>query len=279
MSEEETRMTADEIFGDNQDVSEEVEEESIEEEEIEIEEGEEPAVADENEEKLYTVKVDGEERQVTEDELLKSYSYHGHNVARAQELGKREEELARAEARLKAQEEEIVKMYNERKTSGGESYSAGSDDDDYRYLDETSRGVLRKIDSRIAQLENDLSGMRQSEVQRRQMSVREQVDNTIENFKDKHPDMTEDQVASVVKRLLDSDAILTPETMEMSYKAGLDIGAIEKKAIAEYQKSKKKDAEKVGGSSGGGKVNEEVEDVASMTDKQRRARMVKIFGG
>lgn len=258
------------------DESREGEEETKEENPFE-EKGKEAPEPEQTEEKTgkeepqkFTVMVDGEEREVTVEELKKSYSYHGHNVKTAQENARERAKLKSEWEALKKQREKL--QYRE---PDEDLDNLGKLDLNDPMLSPAVKTLARKVqryERKLAEIEGKTSAIEMR-------SVEEEIDRTINQFKNRYPQVSDEELASAINRLLDKDVPLSMDTLSWAYKDSIDIDAIKQKAIDEYRRKKKEDSRKALVEPSGSSSGSDDLDITNMSEQEIDRRMAKIFGG
>ena len=187
---------------------------------------------------LYAVKIDGEEQQVTLDELQAGYQRQGDYTRKTQELADERRRLAQAESIVTALEndpEATIGALARTFDVGLDNRSVSSSNDDFDMMDED----VDPNSKRIAELEARLE--QQDRFQRQQ-----QIEKTVENLQDKYGDFDSTELLQhAVKNGIDNlEAALT----HMRYSAVEQERSKLKSELDVYEKKREASTVEAGGS-------------------------------
>jgi hypothetical protein len=214
----------------------------------------------------YKVKIDGVEREVDDQELIKGYQLE--TVAR-----KRLEEAARIKAEAEAMREAM--MYYQQPAAQTPAYSVQGQPGEPEFQTPTEKMLFDELQAVKGQV-GAMSQARQMDVQK---SVFNQIESELNGFKSAHPDLNEEGLTKIITIANEEGTRPSKRAFERIYKAEfLDVEKIKADTLAEYTKTlREKKAAALAPANQNGSAPKEPIDVNKMTDAERYAAMVKIL--
>lgn len=207
----------DEIIEDNE-TEEEVDDDDAEQElddQVELEEDTEP--------QAFTVKVDGKELEVTEDELIKGYSRNSDYTRKTQELAREKADFQSTKESIEAEREELklllprVKTVLEQGLGQEPDWNTLKETDQVTYLTEKADWEERKAKVQAVQNEIDKANKESQEESYRNMTA--QIEEGRKALAEQVPEWTDEKVAA------DDRAAMLKNAQRLGFSAD-EIGAV-----------------------------------------------------
>jgi len=207
----------DEIIEDNE-TEEEVDDDDAEQElddQVELEEDTEP--------QAFTVKVDGKELEVTEDELIKGYSRNSDYTRKTQELAREKADFQSTKESIEAEREELklllprVKTVLEQGLGQEPDWNTLKETDQVTYLTEKADWEERKAKVQAVQNEIDKANKESQEETYRNMTA--QIEEGRKALAEQVPEWTDEKVAA------DDRAAMLKNAQRLGFSAD-EIGAV-----------------------------------------------------
>ena len=176
-------------------------------------------------EPVQTFEVNGE--QVTIDELQKGYMRTSDYTQKTQEVARAREEAAAMKAALE-------RFYDEPASPGWQPAPPGTKSD--YDMPEFVTDAERILYERAQKTEQTLAALLADKQRREKQEVLQGVDNTLYGFKEKNPDLTDDQIVMISQTVRQHGYPYTRDSFDMVRKATMAPAPdeIRKQAVADY---------------------------------------------